>query len=89
MATLEKAEKEHVERESSVAASVAVQRTVVASNNSSAAASAVGATDIIMIDDDEENDKENVPVPTRNVRRRVGQPRPIPVVDDDVIELSD
>ncbi|KAI0359862.1 hypothetical protein OH77DRAFT_874162 [Trametes cingulata] len=40
--------------------------------------------DMIDISDDEVDDKENVPVPTRHVRRRVALP-----ADADVIELSD
>ncbi|KAI0367763.1 hypothetical protein BV20DRAFT_537213 [Pilatotrama ljubarskyi] len=40
--------------------------------------------DVIDISDDDVEDKENVPVPTRHVRRRVALP-----VDADVIELSD
>ena len=39
--------------------------------------------DVITIEDDEEDDKENVPVPTRRVRRR------IEYVDTDVIDISD
>lgn len=44
-----------------------------------------GDLSVIEIDDDEEEgqeEKENVPVPTRHVRRRI-------VDDDDIIELSD
>lgn len=86
VATLDKVEKEHVERGSSVATPAVVQRTAGSSNSGGAG---TGDSDTIIIDDDEENDKENIPVPTRNVRRRVGQPRPVLVIDDEVIELSD
>lgn len=40
--------------------------------------------DVIAIEDDEEDDKENVPVPKRRVRRRVSV-----VPDTEVIDLSD
>jgi len=42
---------------------------------------------VITIDDTEEDDKENVPVPTRHVRRRTA--RSVPTSQQDVIELSD
>ena len=56
-------------------------------------------TDIIVIDSDEEDDKENVPVPMRHVRRQTqqgvtqvrGQPRArldADVDDDDIIDIS-
>ena len=49
------------------------------------AGAAAGAMDVINISDEEEEiDKENVPVPTRHVRRRVARQ-----ADTDVIELSD
>jgi len=43
--------------------------------------------DIIVIEDDEEDDKENVPVRTRHVRRRTGR-SPV-TIDDDVIDISE
>ncbi|KAI0833478.1 hypothetical protein BC628DRAFT_25014 [Trametes gibbosa] len=68
-----------------------------ASSGSSRAGSATGTSsrasevqmDVIDISDDEvEGDKENVPVPTRHVRRRIARPRE-PSVVDEIIELSD
>ncbi|OCH94365.1 hypothetical protein OBBRIDRAFT_823487 [Obba rivulosa] len=40
---------------------------------------------VITIEDSDEDDKENVPLPTRHVRRRMERPPD----DDDVIEISD
>ena len=40
----------------------------------------------ITIDDDEPDEKENVPVPTRHIRRRVTPSQPDP---EDIIEISD
>ncbi|KAH9838497.1 uncharacterized protein C8Q71DRAFT_751554 [Rhodofomes roseus] len=45
------------------------------------------ASDVITIDDSDTDDKENVPVPTRHVRRRVRPPRSQD--PGDIIELSD
>ncbi|KAH9850372.1 hypothetical protein C2E23DRAFT_324226 [Lenzites betulinus] len=72
------------------------------SHNNSRAGSVPGTSsrssevpmEVIDISDDEvEGDKENVPAPTRHVRRRIAPPPPPPPremsVVDDVIELSD
>ncbi|OJT11460.1 hypothetical protein TRAPUB_12012 [Trametes pubescens] len=57
-------------------------------SSSSGGAGADAPMDVIDISDDEvEGDKENVPVPTRHVRRRVAPEREPP--QEDVIELSD
>lgn len=49
----------------------------------------VGANnmDVIDIDDDEDGEKENVPIPTRHVRRRIAAARRME--ESEVIELSD
>lgn len=44
---------------------------------------------IIDIDDEEDGEKENVPVQSRHVRRRVDGPATQRAQDDDVIEISD
>ncbi|KAF5391623.1 hypothetical protein D9757_002401 [Collybiopsis confluens] len=46
----------------------------------------VANAEVITIEDDEEDDKENVPVPTRHVRRRTAGR---PVIQGEVIDLSD
>ncbi|KAJ3761019.1 hypothetical protein EV360DRAFT_80597 [Lentinula raphanica] len=50
--------------------------------------SQVITSQVITIEDEDEDDKENVPVPTRHVRRRGGQPTVIST-SDDILELSD
>lgn len=58
----------------------------VAAGPASSSSGADAPMDVIDISDDEmEGDKENVPVPTRHVRRRVAPEPP----QEDVIELSD
>ncbi|KAI0342854.1 hypothetical protein BDW22DRAFT_1394854 [Trametopsis cervina] len=44
---------------------------------------------IIDIDDDEADEKENVPVPTRHVRRRLGHPIASQAAPEEIIEISD
>ncbi|KAJ3714197.1 hypothetical protein C8R42DRAFT_252829 [Lentinula raphanica] len=61
---------------------------VSADNGTAARSSQVITSQVITIEDEDEDDKENVPVPTRHVRRRGGQPTVIST-SDDILELSD
>lgn len=88
LAALDKVEKVQGQRGSSVTASSAAAPS--SSSRIATSGRVVQDTDIIEIDDDE-GEKENMPAPTRHVRRRTAIQRSSQVVinDDDIIELSD
>lgn len=90
VAVLDKVEKEH---EGRIASSIVSTSHSVATSSSRAGVVVQTTTEVEIISiDDEEDEKENVPVPTRQVRRRVAEgrrPPPVPINEDDIIELSD